>query len=129
MVTSELKDGIVWLTVEGEMDSQEIMREASKWLSQTDAFSGFITDLRQMTSIPSLSEQKKLEEWRKQNKSGKPHAMLGRTNALGALAQIYVRLTQAEDTRYFMDPEAATSWILKSTGGYFSDDDVNTPAC
>ena len=115
MVTSELKDGIVWLTVKGEMVSQDVTREAGKWLSQKDAFSGFITDLRKMTSIPSTNEQKKLEEWRKQNKSGKPHAMLGRTNALGVLVQIYVRLTKAEDTRYFMNPEAAITWV-KSFG-------------
>jgi hypothetical protein len=129
MVTSELKDGIIWLTVEGEMTAQDIIAEANKWRSRTDEFSGFITDLRQMTALPSQDEQKILEEWRKQNNPGKRHAMLGRTNALGALIQIYVRLTQAEDTRYFMDPEAATSWILESTGGDFSDDDVDTPAC
>ena len=115
MVTSELKNGIVWLTVEGELTSQDVMREAGKWLSQKDAFSGFITDLRQMTTIPSTTEQKELEEWRKQNKSGKPHALLGRTNALGVLIQIYVRLTKAEDTRYFMNPEAAIAWV-KSFG-------------
>lgn len=129
MVTSELKDGIIWLTVEGEMTAQDIIAEANKWRSRTDEFSGFITDLRQMTALPSQDEQKILEEWRKQNNPGKRHAMLGRTNALGALIQIYVRLTQAEDTRYFMDPEAATSWILESTGGDFSDDDVDTPTC
>ncbi len=111
MVTSELKDGIVWLTVEGELVSQDVMREAGQWLSQKDAFSGFITDLCEMTSIPSTTEQKKLEEWRKQNESGKPHALLGRTNALGALIKIYIRFTKAEDTRYFMKPEAAIAWV------------------
>ncbi len=107
MVTSELKDGIVWLTVEGELTANAVKREASKWLSQKDAFSGFIADLCEMTSIPSTLEQKELEEWRKRNKSGKPHALLGRTNALGVLIKIYVRFTKAEDTRYFMNPEAA----------------------
>ena len=111
MITSELIDGVVWLTVEGELDAQDVKREVSKWLPQKDTFSGFITDLRSMTSVPSASEQAQMEEWRKQNNSGKPHAMLGRTNALGALVQIYVRLTKAEDTRYFMDPEAAISWV------------------
>ena len=111
MVISELKDGIVWLTVEGELISQDITREAGKWLSQKDAFSGFITDLREMTPIPSMTEQKELEEWRKQNNSGKPHALLGRTNALGALIKIYVRFTKAEDTRYFMNSEAAIAWV------------------
>ena len=60
---------------------------------------------------PSAEEQKKLEEWRKRNRTGKPHALLGQTNALGVLAQIYVRLTKAEDTRYFMDPERAIAWV------------------
>lgn len=111
MVKSELKDGIVWLTVEGDLASQDAIREIGQWLSQGEAFSGFITDLRPMTSIPSTEEQKKLEEWRKQNKSGKPHALLGQTNALGVLAQIYVRLTKAEDTRYFLNPESAIAWV------------------
>ncbi len=83
MITSELRDGIVWLTVNGEMAAQEMMIEAGKWLPQKGSFSGFITDIREMTTIPSTSEQKKLEAWRKQNKSGKPHALLGRTNAGG----------------------------------------------
>ena len=64
-----------------------------------------------MTSIPSTEEQKKLEEWRKRNQTGKPHALLGQTNALGVLAQIYVRLTKAEDTRYFMNPGKAIAWV------------------
>jgi len=111
MVKSELRDGIVWVTIEGELVSQDTMREIGKWLSQREAFSGFITDLRPMTSIPSTEEQKRLEAWRKQNKSGKPHALLGQTNALGALIQIYIRLTRAEDTRYFMSPERAIAWV------------------
>jgi hypothetical protein len=111
MVTSELRDGIVWLTIEGEMVSQEIIGEVEKWLSQKNAFIGFITDLRRMTAIPSMYQQRELEEWRKQNRSGKPHALLGRTNALGTLVQIYIRFTRAEDTRYFMKPEAAVAWV------------------
>jgi hypothetical protein len=111
MITSELRDSIVWLTVEGEIDSEDFMREAAKWLSQKETFSGFITDLREMTAIPSTTEQQRLEEWRKGNKSGKPHALLGRTNALGVLIQIYIRLTKAEDTRYFMNREAAIAWV------------------
>ena len=111
MVTSELKDGIVWLTIIEKMVPADVKLEAGKWLSQKETFSGFITDLREMTIIPSLVEQKEMEEWRKQNKSGKPHALLGQTNALGALIQIYVRLTKAKDTRYFMNPEAAIAWV------------------
>jgi hypothetical protein len=114
MVTSELKDGIIWLTVEGEMTAQDIIVEANKWRSRTDAFSGFITDLRQMTSLPSQDEQKTLGEWRKENDPGKRHDMLGRTNALGVLIQIYSRLTKAGDMRYFMDPEAAIAWVKGS---------------
>jgi hypothetical protein len=111
MVTSELKDGIVWLTIEEKMVLEDVKQEAGKWLSQKETFSGFITDLRAMTIIPSLVEQKAMEEWRKQNNSGKPHALLGQTNALGALIQIYIRLTKAKDTRYFMNPEAAIAWV------------------
>lgn len=111
MVTSELNDGIVWLTVEGELISQDIITEVSKWLLQKDSFSGFITDIRSMESIPSTEEQKKLEEWRQQNKSGKPHAILGRTNAESVLVQIFIRLTKAADTRYFMKPESAIAWV------------------
>ena len=115
MVTSELKDGIVWLTIEGELTYQDVVGEAGKWLPQKNTFSGFITDLRKMTAAPSTTEQKKLEEWRQQNKSGKTHALLGRTNAAGVLIQIYVRVTKAKDTRYFMNPESAIAWI-KSFG-------------
>jgi hypothetical protein len=114
MVTSELKDGIIWLTVEGEMTAQDIIAEADKWRSRGEEFSGFITDLRQMASLPSQDEQRILGEWRKENDPGKRHAMLGRTNALGVLIQIYVRLTKAEDMRYFMDPEAAIAWVKGS---------------
>ena len=114
MVTSELRDGIVWIIVEGQMTSQDIISEANKWRSQTDALSGFITDLRQMTSVPSTDEQKILTEWRRQNSPGRPHAMLGRTSAMGVLLQIYTRLTNAEALRYFMDPEAAIAWVKKS---------------
>jgi hypothetical protein len=101
----------VWLIIEEGVTAQDVAREAGKWLSQKDTFGGFITDLRGMRSIPSLDEQREMEEWRKQNKSGKPHALLDRTSALGALIQIYVRLTKAADTRYFMDSEAAIAWV------------------
>ena len=111
MVTSELKDGIVWLTVVGEMTPEDVKREASKWLSQPEEFVGFITDMRQMSPVPSMAVQKELDEWRKQNNSGKPHALLGRTTALDILAKIYVRAMGARDTRYFMDPEAAIDWV------------------
>ena len=89
MITSELKDGVVWLTAEGKLEAEEVQREVGKWLAQKDTFSGFITDLRGLTTIPSMEEQKRLEAWREQNKSGKPHALLGRTNALGVLVTIY----------------------------------------
>jgi hypothetical protein len=111
MVTSELQDGVVWITVEREWDGEGFKREAARWLSQGEPFSGFISDLREMKAIPSIAEQQELEEWRKENKSGRPHAMLGRTNALGALIQIYIRLTKANDTRYFMSPDAAVAWV------------------
>ena len=78
----------MWLTVEGDMIFYDIKHKAGKWLSQKYVFSGFITDLRKMTSIPSTIEQKRMEKWRKQNQSGKPCAFLGRTNALGALIKI-----------------------------------------
>ena len=52
-----------------------------------------------------------MEAWREQNKTGKPHALLGKTNAMSALMTIYVRLTKARDTRYFMNPEAAIEWV------------------
>ncbi len=93
------------------MTFEDVKRETSRWLAQKDTVSGFITDLRKMESIPSTGEQKQLEEWRKQNESGKPHAMLGRTNALGALITIYIRFTKARDTRYFMNPDTAIAWV------------------
>ena len=111
MITSELRDGIVWLTVEGELTTEEVKLEVGKWLAQTDDYDGFITDLRGMTTIPSASDQKRMEAWRKENNSGKPHALLGQTNALGALITIYMQLTKARDTRYFMRPEAAVRWV------------------
>ena len=46
MVTSELRAGIVWIIIEGQLTAQDIIAEATKWQSQTDALSGFITDLR-----------------------------------------------------------------------------------
>ena len=113
MVTSELRDGIVWIIVEGQMTSQDIISEANKWRSRTDAISGFITDLREMTSPPSSDEQKKLAEWRRQNNPGIPQAMLGRTNAMGVMLQIYTRVTNTQALRYFMDPEAAIAWVKR----------------
>ena len=111
MITSELKDGVVWLAITGELEAGEVQRKVGKWLAQKDAFSGFITDLRGLTTIPSVEEQKRLEAWRENNKSGKPHAILGRTNAMSVLITIYVRLTKARDTRYFMNSEAAVDWV------------------
>ena len=111
MITSELKDGIVWLTITGELEAKQTQREIGQRLTQKDTFSGFITDLRGLNAIPSMEEQKRLEAWREQNESGKPHAILGRTNALSALVTIYVRLTKARDTRYFINAEAAVDWV------------------
>ncbi len=111
MVTSELREKIVWITVKDELTAQEVTRIVGRWLLQKDSFHGFITDLCEMKPIPSTTEQKKLEEWRQRNNSGKPHALLGQTNALGVLIKLYVRLTKAKDTRYFMNPRAAVDWV------------------
>jgi hypothetical protein len=64
-----------------------------------------------MMSLPSSDEQKKLAEWRRQNSPGIPQAMLGRTNAMGVMLQIYTRVTNTKALRYFMDPEAAIAWV------------------
>jgi hypothetical protein len=111
MITSELRDGIVWLTVVGRLTTQDVMREAGKWLPQKDTFSGFITDLRMMTGGPSMFEREKLEAWRKQNKSGKPHAMLGPDTLIASIVKAYIRVTSAKDTRYFTDVEEAIAWV------------------
>ena len=111
MIRSELRNGIVWLTVEGELTLEDLKREAGQWVPQKDTFGGFITDLRGMGGIPPMSELQQMEEWRAQNKTGKPHALLGQTNALSALMTIYVRLTKARDTRYFMNEDAAVEWV------------------
>ena len=111
MITSELRDEIVWVTIDGALFAEEVANAISPWLTQADLFQGYVTDLRKMTPIPSIAEQKAVEGWRKQNATGKPHALLGQTNALGAIFQIYVRLTKAENTRYFMDSDAAVDWV------------------
>jgi hypothetical protein len=111
MIKSELKDGIVWLTVVGKLTAEDVKREAGKWLPQKDTFSGYITDLRMLTSSPSIFEREKLEEWRKQNESGKPHAMLGTDNVMASIIKAYIRITGAKDTRYFTDVEEAIAWV------------------
>ncbi len=111
MITSELRDGIVWLTVVGRLTVEDVKREAGKWLPQKDTFIGYITDLRMITGSPSVSDRKKLEEWRKQNKSGKPHAMLGPDNLVASIVKAYIRITSAKDTRYFTDVEEAIAWV------------------
>ncbi len=116
MVATELVDEIVWIIVKGELTARDITRQVGPWLAKKDSFRGFITDLRQMTPIPSPTEQKNMEDWRQQNRSGKPHALLGRTNALGALTRLYVTFTKAKDTRYFLKPEAAIAWIMDFDG-------------
>jgi hypothetical protein len=101
----------VWLVVVGKLTVQDVMHEAGKWLPQKDTFNGFITDLRKVTGGPSMPEKKKLEEWRKQNRSGKPHAFLGMDNVMALIIRLYIRSTQAKDTRYFTDVEEAVDWV------------------
>jgi hypothetical protein len=111
MITSELRDGIVWLTVVGRLTVEDVKREAGKWLPQKDTFSGYITDLRMMTGSPSMVERERLEAWRKQNKSGKPHAMLGPDTLVASMVKAYIHFTKAKDTRYFTDVEEAIAWV------------------
>ena len=54
MVTSELKDGIVWLTITDDLQAEQVQRKVGQWLTQTDAYKGFITDLRGMVGRTSL---------------------------------------------------------------------------
>lgn len=110
MITSKLEDGVVWLIIEGELVADEVLAEAAKWLPQKDTFAGFITDIKAMTK-QTVAEQKKLEEGRKNNKSGKPNAILGKDSAFAVLAKIYIRFTNAENVRYFTDPDEAKAWL------------------
>jgi hypothetical protein len=110
MVTSELKDNIVWLYFEGALNAEEAMAEISQWLPIKDTFDGFISDIRKMTDQPA-ADQKKLEEWRKANGSEKPNAILAKDNIMAVLARVYIRFTRAESTRYFTDAETAKAWI------------------
>ena len=111
MFTSQLKDRVVWLTVTGEFLADDLMGQVSKWLPRLNEFDGFITDMRQTEGSPSPAEQKKAEEWRKKNNTGKPNAILGKDNGMSMLVKIYVRFTGAKNARYFTDETEAINWI------------------
>lgn len=113
MITSQLRDGVVWLTVDGELLAKDMIAETNQWLLRKGEFAGFISDVRKMTACKS-AEKLKLEEERKRNKSGKPNAILIKDDAMSAVVKIYMRLTGAEQTRYFTSEREAVAWLKNS---------------
>jgi hypothetical protein len=110
MVSSELKDRVVWMIVDGPLLADEFIRETDKWISRPDEYDGYITDVRKMTTASAV-DKKRIEERRQQNKTGKASAILVRDDFMGTLAKIYIDFTKASDTKIFQDPEKAAIWI------------------
>lgn len=110
MITSKLEDGVVWFIIDGDLRADDMIPETEKWLTRGDEYAGYITDIRRMGKAPAI-EKKRMEEQRQRNNSGKPNAILGRDDAMGILAKIYVNFTGAKDTRYFTDPDLAKQWL------------------
>ena len=110
MVVSRLEDGIVWYIVDGELKADELIPETKKWLNRLDEYCGIISDVRKMTTAKSI-EKKRIEEQRKLNDTGKPNAILVKNEAMAVVAQIYIKFTKAEATKYFTDPEKAKEWL------------------
>jgi hypothetical protein len=110
MATVEIVDKILIVTIIGEMNAEEVLKEAEESTDQSIPIIGQITDIRQMTAQP-VAEQKKLEEARKALPYQVPHALLGKDSAISALVKVYVNYTKASDTRYFTDFEEAKAWI------------------
>lgn len=111
MVTSKLEDRVVWMIVEGPLLADEFIGETDQWLSRLDAYDGYITDVRKMTTSTAL-DKKRIEDRRKQNNTGKASAILVKDNFMGTLAKIYINFTSASDTQIFTDPDKAMAWIL-----------------
>lgn len=109
MVTYKIEDGVLWVVVDGQLNAEELIEAGNKWMQEKDDYVGAVTDIRKMTSQPA-TEQKKVEEWRKEQDTGRPNALLGSSGAMAALANIYIRFTGAKDTRFFSDPEKAKAW-------------------
>ena len=110
MVTSKLKDRVVWMIVEGKLLADEFIPEAEQWLSRLDEYDGYCTDVRKMTTSTAV-DKKRIEERRKQNATGKASAILVKDSFWWTLAKIYINFTQASDTQIFTDPEKAKAWI------------------
>lgn len=114
MITSKLEDGIVWYTIDGELKADEMIPETQKWLNRQDEYIGYISDVRKMTKASSYDKQR-MEEERRKNKTGKPNAILLKDDAMAVIAKIYIKFTNAKDTRYFTDPEIAKAWLKSFT--------------
>lgn len=110
MIKSRLEDRVVWLTVEGDLRADEFIPETDKWLSRIGEYDGYITDVRKMSKSTAV-DKKRIEERRKQNKTGKASAILVKDDFMGTLAKIYINFTKADDTQIFTDPEKAKAWV------------------
>jgi hypothetical protein len=110
MVKVELVDNIQILTIKGELNADEVLKEAEKLSTYRTSIIGQITDIREMTAQP-IADQKKLEMARKAQPHQVPNAILGKDNAMSSLVRIFINFTKAGDTKYFTDLEEAKAWI------------------
>lgn len=112
MVTSQLQDRIVILSVEGELSADEVHAELLNWYeTKLDDFDGYIIDLNRMTKHPAI-EQRKAAAYEKKLPSNKPHAIVGKDEKIARLINIFERFTKASFVKYYTNHEDAKAWIL-----------------
>ena len=112
MVTSQLEDRIVILSVEGELSADDVHAELLHWYeTRLNDFDGYIINLNQMTKHPAL-EQRKAAAYEKKLPANKLHVIVGKDEKIARLIKIFERFTKADFVKYFTDQQEAKEWII-----------------
>lgn len=109
MVTADLKDGIIYIKLDGNITYEEFLEAVDPIFASGEKYIGFISDGRKMTTInPAI--QHKLEQHHQMNNAEKPNAILMNPGKK-VVADIYTKFTRAKNTAVFTNEDEAVKWV------------------
>jgi len=111
MITAKLEDEIIYIIIDGDFTYEDFLNAVNPIFKSGENYIGFISDGRKMTTMkPTLQHQ--LEQHHQKYNANKPNAILMNPNdGKKILAKIYVRFTNAINTKIFTDEEEAVKWV------------------
>lgn len=110
MISAELRKDIIYIIINGDFTYDDFLNAVNPIFASGKKYIGFISDGRNMSEAKPITS-KRLEEHHQTHNPTKPNAILMNNDSKLIIAKIYMRLTNAKNTKIFTDEQEAIKWV------------------